>query len=117
MENTDQTKKRIILVIGPPGSGKGTQCEILAKKTGLTHISVGDMIREAIKNQTELGKLAEPFASNNSLVPDVIINDVVIERLTRNSNEGIILDGFPRTLNQALALHSNNAMILKSKEC
>ena len=108
MQKSGQSGKRIISVIGPPGSGKGTQCEILAKKAGLTHLSVGDMVREAIVNQTELGKLAEPFAKENKLIPDVIINDVLFERLSRNSNEGILLDGFPRTPSQAKALQSRS---------
>ena len=105
MEKLNQSVKRIILVVGPTGSGKGTQCEILAKKTGLTHVNVGDLVRDAIQNKTEFGKLAEPYTSTNKPIPDGAIIDAVFERLTRDPNESIILDGFPRTLDQAMALH------------
>ena len=108
MQRSDQSVKRIILVVGPPGSGKGTQCEILAKKTGLTHINVGDLVRDAIKNKTEFGKIAEPYTSTNKPVPDGAIISAVFERLTRDPNESIILDGFPRTLDQAMALIPRN---------
>jgi adenylate kinase len=94
-----------IVLLGPPGVGKGTQAEILAEKTGLAHISSGDLFRENIKNQTELGKLAQQYTSKGELVPDDVTIAMVRERLNRTDcQKGAILDGFPRTPVQAEAL-------------
>ncbi|MBR1802863.1 MAG: adenylate kinase [Clostridia bacterium] len=94
-----------IVMFGAPGSGKGTAAKILAKRTNLPHISTGDMFREQIKNQTELGKLADSYISKGNLVPDEVTINIVGDRLSWNdAKNGIILDGFPRTLAQAQAL-------------
>lgn len=94
-----------IVVLGAPGSGKGTAAKILAEKTGLPHISTGDMFREQIKKQTELGKLANRYISQGHLVPDEITINIVKDRLNEeDTKNGVILDGFPRTLEQAIAL-------------
>lgn len=94
-----------IVLLGPPGVGKGTQAKILAEKTGLAHISSGDLFRENIKNRTELGQLAQSFMNNGDLVPDDVTIGMVRERLARpDCQEGAILDGFPRTPAQADAL-------------
>ena len=96
--------KKNIILMGPPGAGKGT----LAKKLisfGLVHISTGDMFREAIKEGTELGKLAKSFIDDGHLVPDDVTIGIVKERLSKPDCEnGFLLDGFPRTLPQAEAL-------------
>jgi adenylate kinase len=94
-----------IVMLGPPGVGKGTQAKILAEKTGLAHISSGDLFRENIKNQTELGKLAQSIIKKGELVPDDVTIAMIRERLSRpDCTAGAILDGFPRTPPQADAL-------------
>lgn len=94
-----------IVLLGPPGVGKGTQAEILAEKTGLAHVSSGELFRENIKNQTELGKLAKAYMDKGELVPDDVTISMIRERLTRpDCQAGAILDGFPRTPAQAEAL-------------
>ena len=101
-----------IIMLGAPGSGKGTTAKILAKKTNLPHISTGDMFREQIKKETELGKLASSYISQGKLVPDEVTIDIVRDRLNwEDTKEGVILDGFPRTVEQAKALDE----ILKEK--
>jgi adenylate kinase len=94
-----------IVMLGPPGVGKGTQAKILAEKTGLVHVSSGDLFRENIKNQTELGQLAQSYMNKGELVPDDVTIAMVRERLSRQDCQaGAILDGFPRTPAQADAL-------------
>lgn len=94
-----------IIMLGAPGSGKGTTAKVLAKKSNLLHISTGDMFREQIKKETELGKLANSYMSQGKLVPDGVTIDIVKDRLSwKDAQEGVILDGFPRTLEQAKAL-------------
>lgn len=91
-----------IVLLGPPGAGKGTQAEILAKQTGLVHVSSGDLFRENIKNQTELGQLAQSYMHKGELVPDDVTIAMVKDRISRSDCElGTILDGFPRTPVQA----------------
>ena len=98
-----------IVLLGPPGVGKGTQAEILAEQTGLAHVSTGELFRENIKNKTELGVLAESFIHKGELVPDNLTIAMVKERLScPDCGEGAILDGFPRTPVQAEAA---NAML------
>ncbi len=94
-----------IVLLGPPGVGKGTQAEILAEKLELPHISSGDIFRENTKNGTELGKLAQTFMSRGELVPDNLTISMIRERFSRpDCARGAILDGFPRTPAQADAL-------------
>lgn len=94
-----------IVLLGPPGVGKGTQAKILADQTHLAHISSGDLFRENLKNQTELGKLAQTYMNRGELVPDDVTIAMIRDRLTRPDCEaGAILDGFPRTAAQADAL-------------
>lgn len=94
-----------IVLLGPPGAGKGTQAEILAEKTKLAHVSSGDLFRENLKNQTELGKLAKSFMDKGELVPDDVTIKMIKDRLIRpDCKAGAILDGFPRTPAQAEAL-------------
>lgn len=94
-----------VVLLGPPGAGKGTQAEILSKKLGLAHVSSGDLFREYIKNQTELGKLAKGFMDRGDLVPDDVTIAMVRERISRpDCAKGALLDGYPRTPAQAAAL-------------
>ena len=96
---------RYIVLLGPPGAGKGTQARVLVEKTGLVHISSGDIFRENIKNQTELGVLAQTYMNRGELVPDDITIAMIRERLSRpDCTSGALLDGFPRTPVQAEAL-------------
>ena len=94
-----------MLMMGAPGSGKGTQSEILAKKLNIPTISTGAMLREAIANGTEVGKEAAMYINDGKLVPDETIINVVLERIAKDDcKNGYILDGFPRTLAQAEAM-------------
>ncbi len=94
-----------IVLLGPPGVGKGTQAEIIAESTGLPHVSSGDLFRENIKNKTDLGKLAQSFMNKGDLVPDDVTISMIRERLSRpDCLNGALLDGFPRTVVQADSL-------------
>ena len=96
---------KFLVLLGPPGVGKGTQAKILSEHTGLAHVSSGDLFRENLKNQTDLGKLAQSYMSKGELVPDDVTIAMIRERLGRPDCEtGAILDGFPRTPSQADAL-------------
>jgi adenylate kinase len=91
-----------IVLLGPPGAGKGTQAEILAQTTKLAHISSGDLFRENIQNQTDLGKLAKSYMDKGELVPDDVTIAMICDRISRaDCKNGAILDGFPRTPVQA----------------
>ncbi|MBE6101835.1 MAG: adenylate kinase [Selenomonas ruminantium] len=94
-----------ILLMGPPGAGKGTQAAALVKELGVPHISTGDMFRAAIKEGTEMGKKAKAFIDAGNLVPDEVTIGIVRDRLAKDDcKKGFILDGFPRTVGQADAL-------------
>lgn len=94
-----------IVLLGPPGAGKGTQAQIISGTLRLPHISSGDIFRENLKNQTELGKLAKSYIDRGELVPDDVTIAMIRERLSRpDCREGALLDGFPRTPAQAQAL-------------
>ena len=96
---------RFIIMLGPPGAGKGTQAKIVAKNLDMIHISSGDIFRENLKNQTEMGRKAEVYLNRGELVPDDVTIEMISERLSRPDCEnGGILDGFPRTTVQAEAL-------------
>lgn len=92
-----------LILLGAPGSGKGTQAERLSQATGLVHISSGDLFRQAAKEGTELGKLAKSYMEKGLLVPDEVTIRMILERIDESS-KGFILDGFPRTMEQAQAL-------------
>ena len=92
----------IIIMLGAPGTGKGTVASLLAKELGIPQVSTGDIFRKNIKEKTELGKLAESYISKGNLVPDDVTIDLVKSRLKESdAKEGVILDGFPRTVRQA----------------
>lgn len=94
-----------IVLLGAPGAGKGTQAAKLVEEFNTPHISTGDILRAAVKNQTELGKKAKSFMDAGDLVPDSLIIDLMNERLQEpDAKVGFILDGFPRTTAQAVAL-------------
>ncbi|MDR2810104.1 MAG: adenylate kinase [Tannerellaceae bacterium] len=94
-----------IVIFGAPGSGKGTQSELIIKEFGLEHISTGDLLRVEIKNKTELGKIAGQYIDKGQLLPDDLIIDILANVLEEKKNaKGIIFDGYPRTIPQAEAL-------------
>lgn len=96
-----------IILMGPPGAGKGSVAKLLLKEFGFVHISTGDMFREVIKSGSELGKLADSYISKGHLVPDDVTISIVKERLSQDDiAKGFLLDGFPRTLPQAEALEA-----------
>ncbi|MCB0727424.1 MAG: adenylate kinase [Ignavibacteria bacterium] len=93
-----------LIIFGPPGVGKGTQAEIIAAKLDLEHISTGAILRQAVSEGTDLGKKAKEIMDKGNLVPDEVMNGIVKETLSKISKSGFILDGFPRTVEQAEAL-------------
>lgn len=95
-----------IVLLGPPGAGKGTQAQYLVDTYAIPHLSTGDMLRSAVADGTEIGKRAEALMTSGQLVPDDVVTGIVAERLTSaDCRSGFILDGFPRTLGQAQELH------------
>ena len=101
-----------LILVGPPGAGKGTQAQFLAAHYSIPHISTGDIFRANLKNGTELGKQAQSFMDRGELVPDSVTNEMVRERLGNSDvGNGFLLDGFPRNTNQAEVLDG----ILKAK--
>ena len=100
-------KATYIVMLGPPGAGKGTQAKILAAKLGLVHVSTGDLFRENLSQETELGKLASSYMVKGELVPDGVTIEMVRERLSRpDCAKGAVMDGFPRTPTQAEAFEN-----------
>ncbi len=96
-----------VVMLGPPGAGKGTQARMMSESMNFPHISTGDMLREALKNQTELGKKAKMFMESGGLVPDELVDAIVAERIERKDcSNGFIIDGYPRTIPQAEFLGS-----------
>ncbi|MCE7927121.1 MAG: adenylate kinase [Dehalococcoidia bacterium] len=94
-----------VVLLGPPGAGKGTQAQRIAAASGLLHLSTGDMFRENVKNQTELGRLAGSYMDRGELVPDEVTIKMLLERIGRpDAAEGAMFDGFPRNVIQAAAL-------------
>jgi adenylate kinase len=93
-----------LILLGPPGSGKGTQSKLLCKREGLEHIGTGDLIRAAIRERTPVGLRFQPFVETGGLVPDDLVNDLVAERFRRSDRpDCFVMDGYPRTLGQAKA--------------
>lgn len=92
-----------LVIFGPPGSGKGTQSELLIQKYGLHHISTGDLLRKHIAEGTELGKIADSYCSVGQLIPDKLMVDILDHKIENEPDvlDGLILDGFPRTISQA----------------
>lgn len=94
-----------LILLGAPGAGKGTQAEVICEKFNIPAISTGNILREAIKNGTDMGLKAKQFIDNGNLVPDEVVIGIINERLSQSDcDNGFILDGFPRTIPQAEAL-------------
>src|ERR1700730_14912843 len=95
----------VLILLGPPGAGKGTQAKLFAKRSGMPHLSTGDMLREAIRSGSEIGQLVKPMMERGELVPDVIGLKMVEDKLSDpGCGAGVVFDGFPRTLTQAVEL-------------
>ena len=91
-----------LILLGPPGAGKGTQAAKIIEKYNIPHISTGDIFRENIKNGTELGKKAQEYMNKGQLVPDELVVEIATDRLNKDDcKDGFLLDGFPRTVFQA----------------
>jgi adenylate kinase len=104
-----------LILLGPPGAGKGTQAERLTEDFGLPYYSTGNMLREAVLNGTELGKRAKQFMDAGDLVPDEVIIGLILECLAGDeARDGFLLDGFPRTVEQADALNAALAEVDRS---
>ncbi len=94
-----------LILLGPPGCGKGTQAKLLSRNNRLEHIGTGDLLRQAIRQQTPCGQLAQPYVDAGQLVPDELVNDLVTERFDREDRpERFVLDGYPRKVSQSKAL-------------
>jgi adenylate kinase len=104
-----------LIILGPPGAGKGTQASGIVAEYGVPHISTGDMLRDAVKNQTTMGLEAKKYMDKGELVPDEVVIGIVKERLQQPDTEkGFLLDGFPRTIPQAEALDAMLADIRRN---
>ncbi len=98
---------KIIILLGPPGAGKGTQAVLVAEKFAIPHISTGDIMRRAVSEKSDLGNKVKSFLDAGNLVPDALVVDLVRERIQKDDcKPGFLLDGFPRTLEQGKALDS-----------
>jgi adenylate kinase len=94
-----------LILVGPPGAGKGTQAERLVEDFGVPYYATGDILRDAVKEESELGKKAKEFMNNGDLVPDDLIIDLILDKVDSDeAADGFLLDGFPRTVAQAEAL-------------
>lgn len=118
--NKSEGKSMIVIMLGPPGAGKGTQAIDLSKKLKLPHISTGDLFRENIQKNTNLGQKAQSYMNQGLLVPDEIVLDMLFDRVAKEDcKKGYILDGFPRTVDQAKALEThiqNNKLVVINLE-
>ena len=103
-----------IVIVGPPGAGKGTQAAVLSDELGVVHISTGDLFRAHVEGGTELGRKVKDYLNSGALVPDEVTNAMVAQRLTEDvCRTGFLLDGFPRTVAQAKSLEE----LLRDRDC
>jgi len=93
-----------LIIFGPPGAGKGTQADFIVSSRGTAHISTGDLLRDAVKRETETGLAAKVYMDKGELVPDEIVINIIVEKISGLNGAGFLLDGFPRTIEQAQAL-------------
>ena len=102
---SEQKIGRVVVLLGAPGAGKGTQAAILSRRLGLAHVATGDLFRAAVRDQTPLGVIAQSYMDRGELVPDQVTIDMLLERLAKpDAADGILLDGFPRNTIQAEVL-------------
>ncbi len=93
--------KKKVLLLGAPGSGKGTQAKYLSSEFGYIHVSMGDLLRAEVEQKTTLGLEAKSYMDHGALVPDIVVNNMVVKKLSELSDVSYLLDGFPRTIPQA----------------
>lgn len=94
-----------VILLGPPGAGKGTQAQMIAERTGMVHVASGDLFRAALRDGTELGMQAKQYMDKGELVPDHVVINMILERISQpDCSEGVLFDGFPRTPEQARTL-------------
>jgi len=104
-QTTNEGRALYLILLGPPGTGKGTQAKLIAERLGVAHVSTGDMFREAVAQGTELGLRAKAFMDRGELVPDEVTIGMLEERIRQqDAQRGVLFDGYPRTLQQAQAL-------------
>lgn len=97
----------ILILLGPPGAGKGTQADLVSSQAGVVHVATGDLFRENLKNETEIGKKAKVYMDKGELVPDELTVRMLLDRIDQpDAQKGVLLDGFPRNIDQAKALDS-----------
>ena len=102
MAAPSEENQTVVILMGPPGSGKGTQAKLIHSKLGIPHISTGDLLREQVRNETEIGKQVKEMMESGKLVPDALIFDLLFERVAKpDASKGYLLDGFPRNIPQA----------------
>ena len=107
-----------LLIIGAPGAGKGTVSDRIINDYELVHVSTGDMLREAVRNETPVGLQAQGYMNRGELVPDEVIHDIIVERLSRDDvDAGFLFDGYPRTENQAIDLDEILKQLDKKVDC
>lgn len=100
-------KQKVLILLGPPGSGKGTQAVKISKEMNIPHISTGDLFRDNISRNTELGEKAKAYMHEGKLVPDELVVNMLLDRVSKEDcKTGYLLDGFPRTVNQAIEFDS-----------
>jgi len=105
LKRIDASKKLVLVLLGPQGSGKGTQAKLLSEKLGISHVSAGDLIRVEASKKTVLGKKINSLISRGKLLPDALVTKILEKRLReQDARVGVILDGYPRTLRQAILL-------------
>lgn len=96
-----------VILLGPPGAGKGTQAAMLVERAGIVHVSSGDLFRAALRDGTEVGLRAKSYMDKGELVPDEVVIDMIMERISQpDCEKGVLFDGFPRTADQARALEA-----------
>lgn len=107
-----------LLIIGAPGAGKGTMSELILNRYALVHVSTGDMLRATVKNGTPVGMKAQGYMNRGELVPDEVIHDIIVERLSQDDiDAGFLFDGYPRTENQAIDLDEILKQLDKKIDC
>ena len=98
----------IIILLGPPGSGKGTQANFIQNKLSIPHLSTGDILRQSVKNKTELGNIVKNVMAKGELVSDELVLQIIKERISQNDcDKGFILDGYPRNITQAAVSYTH----------
>ena len=107
-----------LLIIGAPGAGKGTMSELILENYKLIHVSTGDMLRQAVKDETAIGLKAQEYMNKGELVPDEVIHDIIIERFSKDDiQDGFLFDGYPRTYAQAIDLDEILKQLNKKIDC